>query len=1345
MLRAIAFAIGILVVALGPLVDAAAAEPAMATVPSDVASNSWVTDEILVAFRPGTSPDQAVAARRNLAAAPIQTFPEIGVELWKLPNEKPVPEALRALAANPSVRYAEPNYIVYAMAIPNDPLRNELWGLHNLGQTGGTTDADIDALEAWDVRTESSTVVVGVIDTGIDYNHEDIVGNIWTNPGEDLNGNGIVDATDFNGLDDDGNGKVDDLRGWDCRNEDNDPMDDHNHGTHVAGTIGARGNNAVGVVGVNWNVKLMPLKFLSAGGSGSTTDAIECINYAAAKGVRVTSNSWGGGGKSRALQDAIANSGALFVAAAGNSGSSTKMYPAGYSLPNIIAVAATDHNDNLASFSNFGTWVHLAAPGVGVLSSIRNNGYAKFSGTSMATPHVSGAVALVMAQFPAMTNDQVKAAILGAVDVIPSLQGKTATGGRLNVARAVGGTPDPLDPVPPDPVGNLAVDSMAPTAGALTLTWTATGDDGASGGGGVSGPAYLYDLRHRTDGPVTEANWATSTSVSGEPIPTAPGTLQSFEVTGLQASTTYHFALRVVDEAGNPSGLSNGASGTTATPPPGTWMPATVDVAGTVGQWTSIAVDASGIVHISYHDHTSGTLKHAALAGGTWTTEVVDATEAHVGHFSSIALDGQGRPRIGYARDLNLYSWLKYAQWEGTAWKVETVDAQAKGVGWYASLGLDGSGNAHMAHYKQWGQNALKTARWTGSQWVLDIVEQGSGIGTWSSIAVDGQGRDHISYAGGGQIRYARWTGTGWLLQIVGDGTGHTSIELDAAGNPHISYRGPNGQLMYARWTGTAWDVQTVDGVGDYTALELDADGRPNIAYYDPMNRDLKYARWDGTAWLIEVVDATGDVGAYASLALDGSGNAHLSYYDATNADLKYATRSTAAPNPSDPEPPAAVTDLAVDASKTTMDSLTLTWTATGDDGLLGRASFYDLRYRTDEAITDANWDTAKQVLGEPAPQPSGSPESLTVTGLSPATTYYFALKVADDAGRVSGLSNPASAMTASPIYATQVVDALAGGFYHALAFDPARNPAVAYSAPNDEVRFAHWNGMSWDIEVVSAGGGSAGIDLTYDPQDGQPSVVYAGGDIVKFAHRAGSTWSIQVVDSNGATNDWTSIAYDARDGRPSISYRTYKGSGAQAALKLAHWDGSVWQIQVVEAGAGARYSSLAFDLSGNPSIAYSDDINGDNWLDTLKFARWNGASWDIQIVETGVVGYGVKVDLAFDPVTGYPGIVHSAAGNVRFAQWNGASWTIRIIGSANHGSLAFDSSGVPHVAYGASSEVRVARWDGAAWQVDLVDRGFSVSWRTYLVFDPAGTSTLSYSGNSADGTVKGIKFAKKL
>jgi subtilisin family serine protease len=333
----------------------------------------------------------------------------------------------------------EPDFALSRSLMPNDPSLSQLWGLHNTGQSGGVVDADIDAPEAWDVTTGSRSVVIGVIDSGVDVSHPDLAANIWRNPGE-IPGNGI---------DDDNNGFIDDVSGWDFVSNDNVPQDGDGHGTHVAGTIGGVGNDGRGVTGVNWQVSLLPLKFLSDSGSGSTAAAIAAINYATAlraRGVNIvaTNNSWGGGGFSSALQDAIrrhGEAGILFVAAAGNESSNNDTvaaYPANYALPNVISVAALDRSDQLASFSNYGaTKVHIGAPGVAIYSTTPGNRYASYNGTSMAAPHVAGVAGLLAAANPQATMAEMRAAILDSAVPIPALSGSATTGGRLNAAAAL--------------------------------------------------------------------------------------------------------------------------------------------------------------------------------------------------------------------------------------------------------------------------------------------------------------------------------------------------------------------------------------------------------------------------------------------------------------------------------------------------------------------------------------------------------------------------------------------------------------------------------------------------------------------------------------------------------------------------------------------------------------------------------------------------------------------------------------------------------------------------------------------------------------------------------------------
>ena len=397
-------------------------------------------DTLLVAFRPHTRALARLAAHVALGTTTLRSLHLIPLDVVKLPPSADLKATAATYAALPDVAYVEPNYRWHADLIPNDPRFAELWGMHNTGQNGGTPGADIDAPEAWDAQTGSANVVVGVIDTGIDYTHEDLRDNLWTNQAE-LNGTP--------GVDDDGDGIIDDIYGarWTDGTglpTSGDPMDGHSHGTHVSGTIGAVGNNAVGVVGVNHTVRLMALKFLDNSGSGWTADAVAALQYAVDKGANLTSNSWGGGGYSQALKDAIDAAGAagqLFVVAAGNDSAdndSSPHYPSSYDSPNLISVAASTRTDDMSYFSNYGlTSVDLAAPGSDILSSVPGNSYAVYSGTSMATPHVSGVAALLLAHVPGASTAEVKQWILDGVDTLPAFAGRVVSGGRLNAARSL--------------------------------------------------------------------------------------------------------------------------------------------------------------------------------------------------------------------------------------------------------------------------------------------------------------------------------------------------------------------------------------------------------------------------------------------------------------------------------------------------------------------------------------------------------------------------------------------------------------------------------------------------------------------------------------------------------------------------------------------------------------------------------------------------------------------------------------------------------------------------------------------------------------------------------------------
>lgn len=394
-------------------------------------------DGLLVKFRVNTSKSSQLHALSASGLRVVERFTLVpGLTHVSPVAGENLQSTLSSIKSDPNVEYAEPNYLVSIEQLPNDPQFNSQYGLYNTGQTGGVTGADINAKDVWDIAT-GTDVVVAVIDSGVEYTHSDLQMNMWKNPGE-------IEA---NNIDDDNNGFIDDIYGWNFSSDDSDPMDDLGHGTHVAGIVAAKGNNGVGIAGINWSAKIMALKFIDVNGIGSTANAIKALNYAVAMGARVSNNSWGGGGFSQALYDAIAASEQaehIFVAAAGNKGINTDdpinamHYPSSYPMDNVISTAATDESDMLGTFSNLGpVSVDLAAPGRQINSLWINDGYLSLDGTSMAAPFVTGAVALLLSKDSSLSVAQIRSAILDNVDPLPSLLDATVTGGRLNLFKAV--------------------------------------------------------------------------------------------------------------------------------------------------------------------------------------------------------------------------------------------------------------------------------------------------------------------------------------------------------------------------------------------------------------------------------------------------------------------------------------------------------------------------------------------------------------------------------------------------------------------------------------------------------------------------------------------------------------------------------------------------------------------------------------------------------------------------------------------------------------------------------------------------------------------------------------------
>lgn len=398
-----------------------------------------VPGEYVVRLKPNMMEMSNKTLSRSLGAYVKSTIPSLNVVVVKRPVFETNDSAVKTLAQNPLVDVAEPNYIYKANKLSNDPMMEQLWGLRNIGQKDssgkvGVAGVDVGVEQAWDIETGSKKMLIAVIDTGVDFQHPDLIENLWTNDAE---------ANGKPGVDDDNNGVVDDVHGYNAITGDGNADDDQGHGSHCAGTIGAKGNDGKGIVGVMWDAQIMAVKFLDANGSGSLENALKAIDYATKMGAKVMSNSWGGGGFSQTLLDSIVRSneaGAIFIAAAGNDGSnndSRPAYPASYDVPNIISVAAINNQGGKASFSNYGKrTVHIGAPGVNVYSSTGGS-YDSWSGTSMATPHVSGVAALVWSHEPELTAVQLKERLLLTSRPLASLKGKTKTGGLVNAFYAM--------------------------------------------------------------------------------------------------------------------------------------------------------------------------------------------------------------------------------------------------------------------------------------------------------------------------------------------------------------------------------------------------------------------------------------------------------------------------------------------------------------------------------------------------------------------------------------------------------------------------------------------------------------------------------------------------------------------------------------------------------------------------------------------------------------------------------------------------------------------------------------------------------------------------------------------
>lgn len=551
----------------GAAVSKAAASPSvmLRSILSRAETGNYRQGELLVKFRSGVAARSVMSAHQAVGATLIKKISRVrNVQHVRLPQGLSVKDAIIKYMSDPNVEYAEPNYIGRVNAtVPNDPFFNpQQWALQNTGTfAGGTQGADIKMTQAWDVTQGSRGVIVAVVDSGVDLNHPDLVNNIWRNTGE-------PSCADIH--DNDGNGFIADCEGWNFVDNNNSPMDDLGHGTHVSGIIGAAGNNGMGIAGMMWNVQIMPLKACDINGECADADVAAAVDYAVANGARVINMSLGSSSLSSTLFEAVSDAndaGILVTASAGNGGLDgdgnnndlNPEYPAAFNLPNIIAVAATDQKDHRASFSNFGpNSVHVAAPGTYILSTVPFDGvgmsfssfctgsavaeYDFCSGTSMAAPHVAGLAGLLATAYPNFTFSQIRGTILRYVDLLPTLQGWIQTGGRINAFRAL--------------TSLLAPSGLTATAdfsgASVSLAWTdnATGEDG-------------YTVERETGGgPFTVLATLGPDSTSFTDTTASPSTAYTYRVTAFNTipATSGPVTAIVTTPAGDGSGSGGGTT-----------------------------------------------------------------------------------------------------------------------------------------------------------------------------------------------------------------------------------------------------------------------------------------------------------------------------------------------------------------------------------------------------------------------------------------------------------------------------------------------------------------------------------------------------------------------------------------------------------------------------------------------------------------------------------------------------------------------------------------------------------------------------------------------------------------
>jgi subtilisin family serine protease len=856
---AIGIAVALLVL-VAPVAPATAAGPAPApppdrSVPAADSPKAGAAAEgrLLVRFEEGSTPAVRALARALVAGRTLRRLDLVpGLEL--VATRLPVDQAIARLRAQRGVVYAVPDMVIAATDLPDDPMLPALWGLSQ------ASDVDIDAPEAWGTSTGAG-VVVAVLDSGVKPNHPDLAANLWTNPGE-------IGA---NGIDDDGNGYVDDVWGWDFVDDDNLPDDMNGHGTHVAGTIAAVGNNGIGVIGVAPGATVLPLRILDVDGDGFVSDAIRALDYAWRAGARVSNHSWGfTGGQFQPIIDAIEAAGQhghLVVAAAGNAGVSTDatpFYPASIDLPGILSVAAVDSAGGLATTSNWGTAsVDLGAPGAGIVSTGVDPvlQYGAMSGTSMAAPHVAGVAALLLAQHPGWTGAEVRARILATVTPLASLDGRTASGGMVDAGAAVAASPD-LAP---------SVTITSPSAGSASLPGAMI--------------AFVATAVDPEDGDVTVSlQW--SSDVDGA-IGSGPS------VTRADLGPGWH---RITARASDSAGHTPTASIRVLVGP----QIGEIAQDGGVGS-IGLTVTPEGIPFVAWEHPTAGT-EVAHRSGGSWTTEHVSS--AYIERAPELATDASGEVHLVTAREWTNSSVFAdpgiMAVTRGPdGWAAQRVSDSCgdDDVGcirdWTPTLAGDAGGRMHAAWVGvPWQGPAEGYGLWYGvdhanGSWSTTRILAESGIQT-PDIAIGPGNSVHIVFrrtsVDGGIWDASNETGSWVLTRVVeSDGAQHTGrprVVVGPGGDLDVAYGSSIGVRIVRRTAG-AWGSPIT--ISDQSAMDLDLarHGATLHLIFGMMDGSstvsgMAYATSSGGVWTLETLDVGQDQAP--RIAVDAAGSVHMAY-----------------------------------------------------------------------------------------------------------------------------------------------------------------------------------------------------------------------------------------------------------------------------------------------------------------------------------------------------------------------------------------------------------------------------------------------------------------------------------